>query len=173
MPVFAAAIFRAMTMCCQYLEYCQLQNTGTTCTEYQQSTKYKKLSSFGGRGGRSNCKLSKPSILHSSKYCSEFGFNIAILLRLFLPYCSCKILYPYTAERRDVLENTLPEAQEISQGRGFCTPRPERLPEGEARGQSRGPRGAKSPPEGNLEGRGGCIFQCIPTRGSVRTFFQN
>ena len=26
----------------------------------------------------------------------------------------------------------------------FCTPRPERLPEGEARGQSRGPRGAKS-----------------------------
>ena len=49
------------------------------------------------------------------------------------------ILYPYTAERRDVLENTLPEAQEISQGRGFCTPRPERLPEGEARGQSRGP----------------------------------
>ena len=32
------------------------------------------------------------------------------------------ILYPYTAERRDVLENTLPEAQEISQGRGFCIP---------------------------------------------------
>ena len=26
----------------------------------------------------------------------------------------------------------------------FCPPRPERLPEGEARGQSRGPRGAKS-----------------------------
>ena len=74
------------------------------------------------------------------------------------------VLYPYTAERRDVLENTLPEAQEISQGWGFCTPRPERLPEGEARGQSRGPRGAKSPHEGNLEGRGGCIFQCIPTR---------
>jgi len=22
MPVFAAAIFRVMTMCCQYLEYC-------------------------------------------------------------------------------------------------------------------------------------------------------
>ena len=38
------------------------------------------------------------------------------------------------------------------------------------RGQSRGPRGAKSPPEGNLEGRGGCISQCIPTRGSVRPF---
>ena len=40
------------------------------------------------------------------------------------------VMCPYTAERRDVLENTLPEAQEISQG----------------------PRGAKSPPEGNLEG---------------------
>ena len=35
---------------------------------------------------------------------------------------------------------------------------------------SRGPRGAKSPPEGNLEGRGGCIFRYIPTRVSVRTF---
>ena len=77
---------------------------------------------------------------------------------------------PYTDERRDVSENTPPEAREISRGRGFCTPRPERLPEGEARGQSRGPRGAKSPPEGNLEGRGGCIFRYIPTRGSVRTF---
>ena len=52
-------------------------------------------------------------------------------------------------------------------------PRPERLPEGEARGQSRGSRGAKSPPEGNLEGRGGCIFRYIPTRGSVRTFFHS
>ena len=82
-------------------------------------------------------------------------------------------LFPYTAERRDVLENTLPEAQEISQGREFCTPRPKRLPEGESRVQSRGPRGAKSPSEGNLEGRGGCIFQCIPTRGSVQTFFQH
>ena len=67
----------------------------------------------------------------------------------------CIRTYPYTAERRDVLENTLPEALEI------------------ALGQSLGPRGAKSPPEGNLEGGGGCIFQCIPTRGSVRTFFQN
>ena len=82
-------------------------------------------------------------------------------------------LNPYTAERRDVSENTPPEAQEISQGRGFCTPRPERLPEGEARGQSRGPRGAKSPHKGNLEGRGGCIFRYIPTRGSVRTFFHS
>ena len=35
------------------------------------------------------------------------------------------------------------------------------------------PRGAKSPPEGNLEGRGGCIFRYIPTRGSVRTFFHH
>ena len=42
-----------------------------------------------------------------------------------------------------------------------------------ARGQSRGPRGAKSPPEGNLEGWGGCISQCIPTRGSVRPFSQH
>ena len=32
------------------------------------------------------------------------------------------VLYPYTAERRDVLKNTLPEAQEISRGRRFCTP---------------------------------------------------
>ena len=87
--------------------------------------------------------------------------------------CTMRILYPYTAERRDVLGNTSPEAREISRGRGFCTPRPERLPEGEARGQSRGPRGAKSPPEGNLEGRGGCISQCIPTRGSVRPFSQH
>ena len=30
---------------------------------------------------------------------------------------------PYTASSRDALENTLPEAREISQGRGFCTPR--------------------------------------------------
>ena len=67
----------------------------------------------------------------------------------------CMVLNPYTAERRDVSENTPPEAQEISQGRGFCTPRPERLP------------------EGNLEGRGGCIFRYIPTRGSVRTFFHH
>ena len=49
-------------------------------------------------------------------------------------------------------------------------PRPERFPEGEARGKSRGPRGAKSPPEGNLEGRGGCIFRYIPPLVSVRTF---
>ena len=49
--------------------------------------------------------------------------------------------------------------------------RPERLPEGEARVQSRGPRGAKSPPEGNLEGRGGCISQYIPPLGSVRIQF--
>ena len=41
------------------------------------------------------------------------------------------ILSVYTNERRDVLGNTFPEAREISQGRGFCTPRPEI-----ARGQS-------------------------------------
>ena len=45
------------------------------------------------------------------------------------------------------MKNTPPNAQEISQG----------------------PRGAKFPPLGNLEGRGGCIFQYIPTRGSTRT----
>ena len=44
------------------------------------------------------------------------------------------ILYPYTAVRRDVLGNTSPEAPEISWGRGFCTPRPERLPEGNLEG---------------------------------------
>ena len=32
------------------------------------------------------------------------------------------VLCPYTAERRDVLGNTPPEAREISQGRGFCNP---------------------------------------------------
>ena len=57
-----------------------------------------------------------------------------------MPWCA---LYPYTAERRDVLENTPPEAQEISQGRGFCTPRPERLPEAKA----------------NLEGRRQCYLR--------------
>ena len=81
--------------------------------------------------------------------------------------------WTYTASSRDALGNTSPSALEISLGRGFCTPRPERLPEGEARGQSRGPRGAKSPHKGNLEGRGGCIFRYIPTRGSVRTFFHH
>ena len=34
----------------------------------------------------------------------------------------------YTAERRGVLGNTSPEDQEIFQGRGFCIPRPKRLP---------------------------------------------
>ena len=55
------------------------------------------------------------------------------------------VLNPHTAERRDVSENTPPEAKEISQGRGFCTPRPERLPVGEGRGQSRGLRGVYFP----------------------------
>ena len=48
--------------------------------------------------------------------------------------CTAKcsdVLNPYTADRRDVLENNSPEAQDISRGRGFCTLRPERLPEGE------------------------------------------
>ena len=39
-----------------------------------------------------------------------------------------EVVNPYTAKRRDVLENTPPEALEISQGRGFCIPRPERSP---------------------------------------------
>ena len=39
------------------------------------------------------------------------------------------VLYPYTEERRDLLGNTSPEAQEIFRGRVFYTPRPERLPE--------------------------------------------
>ena len=41
----------------------------------------------------------------------------------------------------------------------------------------RGPRDfqrcAKSPPEGNLKGRRGCISQCIPIRGSVCPFSQH
>ena len=75
---------------------------------------------------------------------------------------------PYTASSRDVSENTPPSALEISLVRGFCTPRPSRLPSGFALGQSLGPRGAKSPPLGNLLGLGECIFQYIPPLGSVR-----
>ena len=37
------------------------------------------------------------------------------------------LLYPYTAERRGVLGYTSPEDREISQGRGFCTPRPDNV----------------------------------------------
>ena len=57
-------------------------------------------------------------------------------------WAQCCVMYPYTAERRDVLENTLPEAQEISQGRGFC-PRAISRAEGckiPTQGKSRGPR---------------------------------
>ena len=43
-----------------------------------------------------------------------------------------------------------------------------RLPSGFALRQSLGPRGAKSPPLGNLLGLGGCIFRYIPPLGSVR-----
>ena len=52
-----------------------------------------------------------------------------ILCLILNEYQLILILYPYTAERRDVLENTPREAQEISQG----------------------PRGAKYPSEGNLK----------------------
>ena len=81
--------------------------------------------------------------------------------------------WTYTASSRDALGNTSPSALEISLGRGFCTPRPSRFPSGFALGKSLGPRGAKSQPSGNLLGRGGCISQCLPTRGSVRSFSQH
>ena len=76
--------------------------------------------------------------------------------------------WTYTASSRDALGNTSPSALEISLGRGFCTPRPSRFPSGFALGKSLGPRGAKSPPLGNLSGLGGCISQYIPPLGSVR-----
>ena len=55
------------------------------------------------------------------------------------------LLYPYTAERRDVLGNTSPEAREISRGR---SPREISRAEGckiPARGKSQGPRGMYFP----------------------------
>ena len=76
--------------------------------------------------------------------------------------------WTYTASSRDALGNTSPSALEISLGRGFCTPRPSRFPSGFALGKSLGPRGAKSPPLGNLLGLRECIFQNIPPLGSVR-----
>ena len=52
-------------------------------------------------------------------------------------------------------------------------PRPKRFPKG-GDFAPRGPRDCpRAKPEGNLEGRGGCIFRYIPTRGSVRTFFHH
>ena len=66
-------------------------------------------------------------------------------------------MYPYTAKRRDVLENTLPEAQEISQGRGFCTPRPERLPEGNLEG-----RGVQNPRTREISRAEGVYFPMHP-----------
>ena len=51
------------------------------------------------------------------------------------------------------LRNTSPSDLEISRGQGFLPPRPERLHKGEARGQFRGPRSAKSLHEGNLKVR--------------------
>ena len=49
------------------------------------------------------------------------------------------------------------EDRDISRRQGFRTPRPERLPEGEAQGQSRGPRGAKILHEGNLRFEEVCV----------------
>ena len=49
------------------------------------------------------------------------------------------------------------EDHNISRRQGFCTPRPERLPEGEAQGQSQGPRGAKFLHEGNLKVEEVCV----------------
>ena len=60
---------------------------------------------------------------------------------------------PYNAERREVSENTPPEAQEISQGRGFCTPRPERLPEGNLEG-----RGVQNPRTREISRAEGGVF---------------
>ena len=87
-------------------------------------------------------------------------------------------LYPCSTKTRDGLGNPSPtpkisrdprdfprakpegnlegrgKSREISRGHGFCTPRPEGFPEGEARGKSRGSRGAKPMTKGNLEGGG-------------------
>ena len=49
------------------------------------------------------------------------------------------------------------EDHDISRSQGFCTPRPERLPEGEAQGQSQGLRGAKFLHEGNLKVEEECV----------------
>ena len=49
------------------------------------------------------------------------------------------------------------EDRDISRRQGFCTPRPERLPEGEAQGQSQGSRGAKFLHEGNLKVEEVCV----------------
>ena len=70
-------------------------------------------------------------------------------------------MYPYTAKRRDVFGNTSPEDREISEGQGFCTPRPKT-------------KGCKIPARrGNLKVRGGCISQCIPSQGSVQPVFHH
>ena len=76
------------------------------------------------------------SLKKNMKFCgltSIFSLCIVHFLVFLGPgkFGQNKVLYPYTAERRDVLGNTSPEAREISQGRGFCTPRPSRFPEGE------------------------------------------
>ena len=54
-------------------------------------------------------------------------------------------MYPYTAEMRDVLGNTSPEAREISRGPGMQNPHPREI----------------------WRGQGRFISQYIPTRGSA------
>ena len=47
-------------------------------------------------------------------YCIANSSNALTFVSLLRKH---SIMYPYTAERRDVLENTLPEAQEISRAK--------------------------------------------------------
>ena len=62
---------------------------------------------------------------------------------------------PYTASSRDAFENTPPLGPQDFPRAGILHP------------SALGPQGAKSPPLG----RGGCIFQYIPSLGSVRIHY--
>ena len=53
------------------------------------------------------------------------------------PPCVMDKHLSYTAQRRNVLGKHSPEQREISRGRGFYTPRPKRLPEGNLEGRCR------------------------------------
>ena len=61
------------------------------------------------------------------------------------------------------------EDHDISRRQGFCTPRPERLPEGEAQGQSQGPRGAKFLHEGNLKVEEVCVVFFVGVSSGRKT----